>query len=288
MRKRFGQGAFLASLVFFASAGPAVAHPGIGIVRDARGNVFYTDLERVFRIDAAGRKSVAVPNVHTHELWLDASGALYGEHLWYEGDATKKWGYRVWRLGPDGSLSDVVPAREGFRSDWSFVRDAAGNGYWTEGEGAVRFLVKAPAGAVAVRAACADCRDVRWMAAGPDGTLYFVDAGDLRALSPQGSFRTLARGLGQKSVTQALVADRHALMGIWTGPGGVYVARYATREVLRVAPDGTVAVAARSSFPWAPTGGTFAPDGTLWLLEATATNAVRVRRIERDGRVTAH
>jgi hypothetical protein len=277
---------WLASLAFLALAGSAAAHPGIGIVRDARGIVFYTDLERVWRIDAAGRKSVAVPNVHTHELWLDPAGALYGEHLWYEGDAAKKWGHRVWRLGTDGSVTDVVPAREGFRTDWSFVRDAAGNGYWREGETAARIHVKTPAGAVAVRAACADCRDVRWMAAGPDGTVYFVDAGDLRVASPQGAIRTLARGLASKSLTQAFVSNRHALMGIWTGPGAVYVARYATREVLRVEWDGTVSVAARSAFPWAPTGGTFGPDGELWLLEVSATNAVRIRRITRDGRAT--
>lgn len=278
----------LALFAFLAFAGSLAAHPGIGIVRDERGNVFYTDLANVWRIDSAGGKAIAVARVHTHELWLDASGALYGEHLWYEGDATKKWGHRVWRLAPDGNLSDVVPAREGFRTEWSFVRDAAGNGYWKEGDRAARFFVKTPAGAVTVRATCGDCRDVRWLAAARDGTLYFVDAGDLRAVSPQGSMRTLARGLGSKSLTQAFVADRHALMGIWTGPGGVYVARYATREVLRVAADGTVTVAARSAFPWAPTGGTFNPDGDLWLLEASPTNAVRVRRIARDGRVTAY
>jgi hypothetical protein len=280
-------GGRLAVLAFLAFVGSAVSHPGIGIVRDAQGNVFYTDLVNVWRIDANGVKTVAVGHVHTHELWLDASGALYGEHLWYEGDATKKWGHRVWRLGPDG-LSDVVPAREGFRTDWSFVRDAAGNGYWKEGEEAARFFVKTPGGAVTVRATCGDCRDVRWLAAARDGTLYFVDAGTLRAVTPEGSIQTLARGLGSKSLTQAFVADRHALMGIWTGPGGVYVARYATREVLRVASDGTVTVAARSSFPWAPTGGTFGPGGDLWLLEASATNAVRVRRIARDGRVTVY
>ena len=38
------------------------AHPGWGIVLDRQGNVFYTDLENVWRIDAAGRKTVAVAN----------------------------------------------------------------------------------------------------------------------------------------------------------------------------------------------------------------------------------
>ena len=38
------------------------AHPGWGIVLDRQGNVFYTDLENVWRIDAAGQKTVAVAN----------------------------------------------------------------------------------------------------------------------------------------------------------------------------------------------------------------------------------
>lgn len=281
--------ALFALLAFLAPGSRAWAHPGVGIVRDASGNVFYTDLANVWRIAPDGRKTIAVRGVHTHELWLDPAGALFGEHLWYEGDATKKWGHRVWRLAPDGSLADVVPAREGFRTDFSFVRDAAGNGFWREGEAAAtRFLAKAPAGGISVRAVCSDCRDVRWMAAAPDGTLWFVDAGDLRAVAPDGTIRTLAKGLRKTSLTQALVEDRHALMGIWPGPGGVHVARYATREVLRVAPDGTVSIVARSPFPWAPTGGTFAPDGALWLLESSATNAVRVRKVAPDGRTTVY
>jgi hypothetical protein len=31
----------------------AVAHPSVGIVEDSAGNVFYTDLEKVWRIDMA-------------------------------------------------------------------------------------------------------------------------------------------------------------------------------------------------------------------------------------------
>ena len=38
------------------------AHPGWGIVLDRQGNVFYTDLENVWRIDAAGRKIVVRAN----------------------------------------------------------------------------------------------------------------------------------------------------------------------------------------------------------------------------------
>jgi hypothetical protein len=64
---------------------PVMAHPGVGIVQDSRGNVFLTDLKQVWKIAPDGQRSVAVPNVHTHELILDKDDNLYGEHLWYEG-----------------------------------------------------------------------------------------------------------------------------------------------------------------------------------------------------------
>jgi hypothetical protein len=76
----------LAVVTFSISA--AYAHPGIGIVVDSRGNVFYTDLQQVWRLAPDGKLEVAVPGVHAHELCLDASDNLYGEHLWYEGDRT--------------------------------------------------------------------------------------------------------------------------------------------------------------------------------------------------------
>src|SRR5262249_6723135 len=93
-------------------AAPALAHPGGGIVVDGGGNIFYTDLKQVWKIAPDGRKSVAVPNVHTHELCLDSGGNLFGEHLWYEGEATNRWGHRVWRLTPEGRLENVIPPTE--------------------------------------------------------------------------------------------------------------------------------------------------------------------------------
>ena len=77
-------------LTWFVVLSTAQAHPGVGIVQNSRGTVFYTDLKQVWKITPNGEKSVAVPNVHSHELCLDADDNLYGEHLWYEGEATKK------------------------------------------------------------------------------------------------------------------------------------------------------------------------------------------------------
>jgi streptogramin lyase len=55
-------------IILWLFALPVWGHPGIGIVEDSNGGVFYTDLKQVWRIDPAGNKSVVVRNVHTHEL----------------------------------------------------------------------------------------------------------------------------------------------------------------------------------------------------------------------------
>lgn len=268
--------------LLLAGAAPLVAHPGVGIVMDQRGNVFYTDLARVWKVGSDGRKTVAVANVHTHELWLDREGSLYGEHLWYEGDATKQWGHRVWRRAPDGTVTDVLPARRGFRSDYSFVRDAGGASYWVERESKPpRFRKRSADGVVSTLAECASCRDVRWLTAAADGTVYFVDGTDLYEISPAGAIRLRAARLGRRTATHPQAGDRHIIMGLWTDRAhGVYAAIYGAGEVKRIAPDGRVRVVARSRFPWSPSGGMIAPNGDLWILEYSVTNAARARRVE--------
>ena len=82
----------LSLLILLLNVAAASAHPGVGIVQDSRGNVYFTDLRQVWKVAPDGKTTVAVAEVHTHELCLDADDNLYGEHLWYEGDATKKWG----------------------------------------------------------------------------------------------------------------------------------------------------------------------------------------------------
>jgi hypothetical protein len=262
----------------------AVAHPGVGIVEDSAGNVFYTDLAQVWRIAPDGTKSVAVPGVHTHELCLDAEDNLYGEHLWYEGDATKKWGHRVWKRTRDGAVSDVIPAREGFLSDASFVRDRSGAMYWADRGVATVVRKRAPDGAIGVHST-GPFRDVRWMTATPDGIVYLVDSGRLLRVASDGKVVTVVAALSEKKPSPAKVADPHYQGGLFTGPkGSVYVTVAAESLVLEVRPDGTTSVAARSPFLWAAYGGMIDRSGNLWLLETSVINAVRVRRIGRDGK----
>jgi sugar lactone lactonase YvrE len=273
----------LATLVAIYGA-PAIAHPGVGIVEDSAGNVFYTDLAQVWRIAPDGTKSVAVPAVHTHELSLDAGDTLYGEHLWYEGDATKTWGHRVWKRTKDGAIADVIAAREGFLTDYSFVRDRAGVMYWADRGEKTVVKQRALDGSITVHAT-GPFKDVRWMTATPDGVVYLVDSGRLLRILADGTVSTVVAALSERKPPPAKVSDPHYQGGLWTDPGGsVYVAVSEERLVLEVKPDGSTRVAARSPLLWAPYGGMVDRQGNLWLLETSKINAVRVRRIGKDGK----
>lgn len=273
---------FVSLLLLTLCALPLAAHPGVGIVMDSQGNVFYTDLEKVWKITPSGQRSVVVPGVHTHELALDAAGNLFGEHLWYEGDATKKWGHYVWRLAPDGRLSRVIPRTEGFLTHYSFVRDGQGTMYFAEGDPRTVIRMRKVDGKVILHSA-GPFRDIRWMHARPDGSLYVVDGANLRRVRPDGKVQTVSMGLSEKSIALFPVQDHHRVMGLWTdAPGNAYVAVFGGRVVKKVTPDGSVSVVARSAAPWSPTGGVIAPDGSLWLLEYSVQNTARVRRIAKD------
>ena len=60
----------------------AYAHPGIGIVKNSKGIIYYSDLQQVWKIEN-GLKTIAVPGVHSHELYMDSADNLYGEHVIY-------------------------------------------------------------------------------------------------------------------------------------------------------------------------------------------------------------
>lgn len=268
---------FASILLLLAVAVPARAHPGVGIVMDRRGTVFYTDLQHVWQIAPDGRKSIAVPDVHTHELSVDAAGNLFGEDSEYLGG--DRWRHRVWRRAPDGRVTDVLPWRDGFLGDYGFVRDAAGGMYW----------IRCPEQRCTIQKRAADGRvstvapgvrwgtRINWMAARPDGSLIVVDGRDLRRIGPDGRLGTLARGVGEM------------MMGMWVDArNNVYVAVYRSRAVVRVAPDGRTTTVARSPAPWAPSGVAIAPNGDLWLLEYSTTNEARVRRVRPDGRSTVY
>lgn len=262
----------------------ALAHPGTGIVRDRQGNVFYTDLHQVWRITPAGRKSIVVPDVHTHELGIDSLGNIYGEDNRYlgSGEGDDRYRHRIWRRSPDGRITNIVPWRMGFWRDYGFVRDRAGAMYWIKCPARRCSMYRrgrAAAGAgmktTIVAKPMQFDRQINWFAASATepGVLFLVDGPALRRLDSSGRVTTVATDLGEH------------VMGLWpTADKAVYVAVYGARAVLRVdIADGGVATVARSPAPWGPSGVVVAPDGYMWILEYSTKNEARVRRIAPDG-----
>jgi len=275
------------ALVLGLAALPVHAHPGVGIVEDSKGTIYYTDLRQVWKLAPDGSSSIAVPSVHTHELWIDTQDNLYGEHLWYDGEEKNTWGHRVWRRRADGTIENYIPARKGFRDDYDdfhFVRDGGGTMYWVE-RGSPCVVRKRAPGGPAVAIARARFRNVRWMTVTPQGTVYLVDLHDLVRVDPGGAVRTIARNIAENRQSLLGGIDQHAVMGLWSDrAGNVYAAVYADSVVRKFTPDGTMTEVARSTYPWGPTGGVMGADGDLWVLEAHMPDAVRVRRYAAPGR----
>src|SRR5688572_4279205 len=87
----------LALAVYMFPATDAQAHPAWGIAVDRQGQVYFSDLKTIWKIDAQGKLSVFRAGGHTHDLNIDDAGNLYGEHDFST----------IWKMTPAGDFSYV-------------------------------------------------------------------------------------------------------------------------------------------------------------------------------------
>jgi hypothetical protein len=261
------------------------AHPGPGIVKDNRGNIYYTDLKQIWKISPDGKSSVVVPGVHSHELYMDADNSLYGEHLWYNGEEKNTWGYFYWKLNANGKLDILSGPNEGFPEGYSFCRDSLGNQYWAERWKISRIRKKSPDGIITTLVS-GKFNDIRWMHVTPKGHLYFTDEIDLYQVDTSGNLSLLVKNLAEAPSLLSTSSRKHSIFGIWNDQQqNIYAAVYSMKTVKKISPDGKVSDFCFSIFPWAPVGGVFDDQGNLWLLESSTINETRVRKI--TGRMAA-
>jgi hypothetical protein len=264
---------FLLFCLSLAAFSLAFSHPGIGIVKDSRGNIYYTDLKQIWKISTQGVKTVVVRGVHSHEIAIDANDNLYGEHLWYNGEALDTWGHYVWRLSSNGRFDTLMGPRPGFLDDYSFRRDAAGNMYWIQQWKRTRFKKRTSDGQEIVLAE-KDLAKIGWMHVTAKGKIYFTDRTNLYQLDQQGNIRELAKKPAGKSFSSG------SLWGIWTDDSNnIYVADMDSKKVIRVEESGKQTTILKTSGAWFPLSGVFGNDGGLWLMEGNYLNEVRVRKI---------
>jgi len=282
---RIGSLVSLGTLAVLSFAGVAAAHPPVSVVMDGRGFVYYSDLQNVWRISPTGTRTIAVIGVHTHQLYVDSENRLYGEDATND-DATGQPYHRIWRLDPDGTLSDVIRRRAGYLwdyGDFGFVRDRMGVAYVLQHSGGPALVRVGATGRVS--RTTLPTAEPGFALPTPDGRIVVTAGLDLLRVDPR-SQRAVVWKANLTRLTPRVVevADRHALLGLWLDrEGRIYVASYAGAAVIRIDLDGEASVVARSPDGWAPSGGMIGPDESLWLLEYSAAGEVHVRRIRADG-----
>ena len=112
----------LVSLTCFLLASEATAHPAWGIAVDRQGQVYFSDLKTVWRIDTQGKVSVFRDEGHTHDLNVDEAGNVYGEH-----DFTA-----IWKMTPTGGFSYLYAPTGNPPRGVSIWTDRDGNMYSVE------------------------------------------------------------------------------------------------------------------------------------------------------------
>jgi hypothetical protein len=261
----------------------AFGHPGVGIVKDSKGNIFYTDLHQVWKI-SNGAKKIVVPNVHTHELWIDANDNLYGENDIYEQAANKFYHY-LWVYTPNGTIDTVLGMRESYiNQDYSLARDGQGNEYYIK-----QFLTQPDTNHIYKRTperresvfATGNFKGVTWLHPQKNGTLLFILHNNLYRVDTSGKSFLIKEAIANKSPSFAFSGNSTTIWGVWEDDHqNVYAAVFSDQKVKRIDSAGNMSDYYTSKGNWAPLHGVFDDNDRLWVLESSDKNDVRVTLVE--------
>jgi hypothetical protein len=285
------------------------AHPATGIVVDHKGNVFFSDLETIWKLGLDGTLSVfrsGVSGRHVHELAIDEHDNIYGADVSYE---SQKFIEDVWKMTPEGKLTYLLEPTANPPRGMSIWRDHEGNMYWIDQnnhtktqtlllrrtpEGNVTTLAGSAYGHLDGKGAAARFGSVGGMAFGLDGSLYLTDGDSVRKVSMDGTVTTLASKL-----TVPTDKDKQTLFGGSYGTlagltadsdGSVFLADAGNRRLLKVSRAGKVDVVLRSEPPYFPNGAVATASGDVYVLEVGLTlpnisSGPRIRKLSRDGKI---
>ena len=288
-------------LIFLSTNTPA--HPPWGIVVDNQDQVYVSDLENIWKIDAFGGQSVfrkGLSGRHTHELTIDEAGDLYGEDLSYE-PSTGRYTTAIWKMTPAGSFSYVLAPTSNPPKGMSIWRDRKGNTYLAQrnnnSDQQVFLLKRTPNGDVTTLVGSRKngdefrqvvLYDIGGMAFGKDGSLYLTDRANIQKVTMAGQISTIARDIAAEGASsQSGRSSSTSLMGLTVDPAGnVYAADFGNRRILKVTPNGNITTLLRAEDSWSPTGVAFR-NGALYILEReNVANNSRVRKLSPDGKVS--
>lgn len=264
------------------------AHPATGIVVDRSGNVYFSDLETIWKLDALGKKTVfraGVSGRHVHELSIDEQGNIYGADISYN-PATKTWPSAIWKMTPDGKFTYLLEPTENPPRGMSIWRDRSGNMYVVDQnnhtktqtlllcrdlDGNVITLAGSAYGHKDGNGAAANFGSVGGMAFAQDGSLYLTDGTSVRRVSMEGAVTTLAQDLNfrtREDKPTLFGGTQGSLTGLTVDANGnVFVADAGNRRLLKITSDGKVEVVYRAEPPFFPNGVFATATGDVYLME---------------------
>lgn len=272
LHKRFRILSLLLVIASVLGTSSASAHEGWGIVVNASGEIYVGDIpaDVIWKISKEGKVEKVAERKHSHALVLDSAGNVYGTNPHFTLPIRT-----VWRLTPDGRLTDVIPPAENFPLGLqSFIMDDLGNMYSLSAHNAetreILLLKRSPEGEITSLAGStkghADGTDsqvkfmgIDGMAWGPNGDLYITDGPYVRRVTREGVVTTIGGPLTEPKWEEDL-------SGIAVDTNGdIYVADFAGRRILKITSAGAVSTFLRTGSLWTPTGVTVAPDGVYTL-----------------------
>lgn len=297
-------------LLFVFLAPDIAAHPATGIVLDRTGNVYFSDLETIWKIDLNGKLSVfraGVNGRHVHELAIDDQDNIYGEDLSY---VSQKFVSSVWRMTTDGKFEYLLEPTDTKPPGMSIWRDREGNNYWIDQNNHTKTqtlllrrspdskLITVAGGAFGHtdgKGTAARFSTVGGLAFGPDGNLYIADGTSVRKVSMDGTVVTVANQLDARTKDDKPIlfsAAYGSLAGVAVDSAtNVYVADAGNRRLFRINRDGKADILLRTEPPYFPNGVAISPSGDIYVLEVGFTlpsswSGPRVRKITPEGRST--
>ncbi len=281
------------------------AHPAWGIVVDSQGQVYFSDIEAVWKIDRQENVSVfraGVSGRHVHNITIDAEDSIYGVDNTYD-PQTETYPRALWKMTPKGEFSYLVPMTNSLPIGRSVWQDSGGNTYSVEPYNSekkeTKIMKRTPDGTVSLFAGGkygyadgqkdkAEFSVITDMAFGRDEAIYLTDTDRVRKIDKSGTVTTIYRGGGSPS-NQQNPESYSRLFGLTVDEqNNVYVADYGNRRVLKITSSGAVSTEASAEQPWSPTGVAL-KDHNLYILEfgftAPSTFTPRVRKLSSDGSI---
>ena len=307
MRKIIRTAILFFSLFFIGLMTDVLSHPAWGIVVDTNGQIYFSDLETIYKIDSQGKLSIfraGVSGRHVHDLSIDAGGNIYGWENVYE-PQTEKHLRAFWKMSPKGEYTEIISLTENPPLGTSIWRDSDGNTYsvepWNNEKKETKIIKRTTDGTTSVFAGGkygyldgqkekAEFNVITDMAFGKDNTIYLTNDDKVRKIDRFGMVTTIYRNetTNQKQNNPEPFSRLYGLDV--DKENNVVAADFANNRLLKISSDGKISTFLKSEKDWSPIGvATFGDE--VYVLEvrpytASIHTGNRVLKISSTGKST--